>query len=129
VAGTNSSGTRWVPGEATGRDNSGAVVSSPSTDNDASQVVGVGAGYKTARGVGVLDGSNPTSVVTGLAHCYAATVTLSGIAAPGTGTSILTTNITGAGFDVYAWKPTSNANPTLIASTGTEGFFWTAIGD
>jgi hypothetical protein len=93
-------------------------------------VVGVAADYKIARGETALDGSNPTPVATGLATVIAFVATLKGTAAPGVGTSVLTANIAGAAgnVNVYAWKPTSNADPTLIASTGTESFYWTAVG-
>lgn len=91
-------------------------------------VHGVAAGYKLARGETALDGTNPTPVAHGLTTCVAFTATLKGTAAPGVGTHVLTANINGANVDVYAWKPTSNADPTLVASTGTESFYWTAIG-
>ena len=79
-------------------------------------------------GEGALDGSNPTSVAHLLATCTSFVAMLKGTAAPGVGTSVLTTNINGANVDVYAWKPTSSADPTLIASTGTENFYWIAFG-
>lgn len=128
AAGISSNATIWVAGETTGKNQAGASTSLP-VSPFLKQVTGAGAGYRVARGTAVLDGSNPTFVDTGLTHVYSATVTLSGIAAPGLNTMTLTSNITGSGFDVYAWKATGAGNPTLIASTGTEGFFWTAIGD
>lgn len=94
-------------------------------------VVGVAAGYRLARGTIALDGSNPTPVTTGLTTVVSATVTLEGNAAPGVGTSVLTldpVNYASGALSVYAWKPTSSANPTLIASTGTEVFEWVAVG-
>lgn len=91
-------------------------------------MVGVGTGYKLARGEAALDGSNPTSVAHGLTTCVAVVATLKGSAAPGVGTSHITAVINGAAVDFYAWKPTSNADPTLIASTGTESFYWIAVG-
>lgn len=94
----------------------------------ATGVAGVAAGYKVARGETALDGGNPTSVAHGLTTCIAFVATLKGTAAPGVGTSILTANINGANVDVYAWKVTSNSDPTLVASTGTESFYWVAIG-
>ncbi len=93
--------------------------------------VGVAAGYKIARGVTALDGSNPTPVATGLATVVAATVSLEGTAAPGVGTSVLTiasTDYATGALAVYAWKVTSSADTTLIASTGTENFEWIAVG-
>lgn len=91
-------------------------------------VGGVAAGYKIARGVTALDGSNPTPVVTGLTTAVGFSATLQGSVAPGVGTSTLTHTISGGTVSVYAWKPTSNADPTLIASTGTETFSWVAVG-
>lgn len=91
-------------------------------------VAGVAAGYKVARGETALDGSNATSVAHGLTTCIAFVATLKGTAAPGLGTSVLTANINGANVDVYAWKPTGANDTTLIASTGTESFYWVAVG-
>lgn len=90
----------------------------------------VAAGYKVARGETALDGSNPTPVATGLATVIAFTAILKGSVAPGLGTSVLTAVIAGAAgnVDVYAWKPTGAGDTTKIASTGTESFYWTAIG-
>lgn len=91
-------------------------------------VVGVAAGYKIARGEAALDGSNPTPVATGLTTVVAFVATLKGSAAPGIGTSVLTAVISGATGNVYAWKVTDATDPTLIASTGTESFYWIAVG-
>jgi hypothetical protein len=91
-------------------------------------VEGIASGYKVARGETALDGGNPTPIATGLATVVSFTATIKGTAAPGVGTSVVTADISGATVNVYAWKPTSNADPTLIASTGTESIYWTAIG-
>jgi|GEM_PF-2414409 len=93
-------------------------------------IIGDAGGYKISRSAApvALDGSNPTSFAHGLTTCVAVFVQLVGSAAPGVSTSVLTPVVNGANIDVYAWKPTSNANPTLIASTGTETFNWIAIG-
>ena len=91
-------------------------------------VIGVAAAYKVARGETALDGGNPTSVAHGLTSCVAFTATLKGTSAPGVGTSVLTANINEANVDVYAWKPTGQLDATLIASTGTESFYWVAVG-
>lgn len=92
--------------------------------------VGVAGGYKIARSSAPvsLDGTNPTSFAHGLTTCLAVFVQLVGSVAPGVGTSVLTAVINAANVDVYAWKVTSSADPTLIASTGTETFNWVAIG-
>ena len=89
---------------------------------------GVAAGVKIAFGESVLDGSNPTTVASGLATITAAIACLKGSAAPAASTSLITTVINGTDIDVYGWKPTGAALTDLIASTGTEGFYWVAIG-
>jgi hypothetical protein len=94
----------------------------------AGPVVGAADGYKVARGETALDGSNPTPVATGLTTVVAFAAVLKGTAAPGLGTSVLTASISGATVNVYAWKPTGATDPTLIASTGTESFYWIAVG-
>lgn len=94
----------------------------------ANGVGGVAAGYKVARGETALDGSNPTPVATGLTTIVAATLSLKGSGAPGVGTSALTYDTSGGTLNIYAWKVTSNANPTLIDSTGTETVGWFAVG-
>lgn len=91
----------------------------------------VAAGYKIARGEAALDGSNPTNVITGLATVVAFVATLKGAAAPGDNTSVLTVDLAGpaaGSADVYAWKNTGGTDPTLVASTETESFYWVAIG-
>lgn len=94
----------------------------------ADAVSGTAAGFKIARGETALDGSNPTPVVTGLTTIVAAVVALKGTSAPGVGTSVVTYGTSGGTLNLYGWKPTSNADPTLIASTGTETVGWIAIG-
>lgn len=87
-----------------------------------------GGGLRFAAGVGTLDGANPTPITTGFTACLGGVATLSKTTAPGVGTSVLTTGVSSGTLNVYAWKPTSNADPTLIASTGTEDFDWVAWG-
>lgn len=95
----------------------------------ATPVAGVAAGYKLARGEAALDGGNPTPIDTGLTTVIAFVATLKGSAAPGDNTSVLTALIGVAGsVDVHAWKNTGGSDPTLVASTGTESFYWIAIG-
>jgi len=67
-------------------------------------------------------------VATGLTTVVAFVATLKGTAAPGDSTSVLTADISGATVSVYAWKNTSGSDPTLVASTGTESFYWIAVG-
>jgi hypothetical protein len=93
-------------------------------------IAGVAAGYKLARGSTALGGSNPTTVVTGLATVVAFVCSIDLAVAPGDSTSVLTShnNATPGSVDVYAWKNTGGTDPTLVASTGTETFNWIAIG-
>lgn len=84
--------------------------------------------FRIAYGTGTLDGSNPTSITHGLGTCLSFIAQLIGTSAPGDNTSVLTANINGAAVDVYAWKNTSGSDPTLVASTGTETFYWIAVG-
>jgi predicted RecA/RadA family phage recombinase len=94
----------------------------------ADYLAGAANGYKIARGEGTLDGSNPTPIATGLTTVVAVVATLKGTAAPAVGTSVLTVNISGTTANVYAWKPTGAGDTNLIASTGTESFYWIAVG-
>lgn len=105
-----------------------AVTASAALLNSA--VAGAAAGYKIARSAApvALDGSNPTSVAHGLTTCVAAFAQLAGSSAPGDSTAVLTCVINGANIDVYAWKHQDGADPTFVASTGTETFNWFAIG-
>lgn len=91
-------------------------------------VAGTAAGFKLARGEAALDGSNPTTIASGLATIIAVVVCLKGAVAPGVGTSLLTTVISGTNFDVHAWKVTAANDATLVASAGVESFYWIAIG-
>lgn len=88
----------------------------------------VAAGYKIARGVTALDGSNPTSVDTGLTTIVSCPAALKATAAPNLSTSVVTTNFSTGQLDIYGWKPTSAASPNLTASTGTENVTWFCIG-
>lgn len=106
----------------------------PVTDIDFSAMGGAYPVSGKAAGVVVkgnrqpLGGSNPTVIATGMTSITSAVVTLEGTGAPGVGTSVLTIGFSGGTLNVYAWKPTSSSNPTLIASTGTENFGWFVTG-
>lgn len=68
-----------------------------------------------------LDGLNPTSVTfPDFTALEGAVLTLQNGVAPGLGTSVLTYTISGNTLNIFAWKPTSLTDPTLIASTGIE---------
>lgn len=88
----------------------------------------LGGDHRTMSGKSSLGGTNPTVVKTGFTTLFGFTATLEGSTAPGVGTSVLTVVTSGGDASVYAWKPTSNADPTLVASTGTEVFGWNATG-
>lgn len=97
---------------------------------EANAIQGTSQGMKVAGGTAALDGSNPTTIVTGLAVVTSFVAVLKGSSAPGDNTSVLTVNpnATAGSFDVYEWKNTGGSDPTLQASTGTESFYWLAIG-
>lgn len=88
----------------------------------------VAAGYRIARGETPLGGTNPTAVTTGLSTITGCSLTLKVTSAPGLGTSVVTYGSSSGTMNMYAWKPTSNADPTLIASTGTETIGWVCVG-
>lgn len=81
-----------------------------------------------ASGEAALDGSNPTAVDTGLTTITGFIATLKTSTSTGVGTRVLTYTTSGGTASVYAWKPTSSSDTTLVASTGTETFGWVAFG-
>lgn len=85
--------------------------------------VSLSSGLKVAGGTGTLDGTNPTTIATGLTTVVAFCATLIDSAGLGAGTAFLShdTPVAGA-VDVYAWVAAGTA------STGTETFSWIAIG-
>jgi hypothetical protein len=128
VAKTSNSGARSVAGRIVDVDAQGVWV-----------LVGYGLpksattvkpGMQFAAGEVALDGSNPTTVATGLTALIGAVAVLKGTAAPGDSTSVLTVNFAGTdgNLDIYGWKNTGGTDPTLVASTGTETVEWIAWG-
>ncbi|MCC7139780.1 MAG: hypothetical protein IT460_15260 [Planctomycetes bacterium] len=88
-----------------------------------------GVAVRFAGGEAALDGANPTPVDTGLTTVLGFVATLKGSVAPGDNTSVLTAVIDTDGVvNVHAWKNTGGTDPTLVASTGTESFYWVAFG-
>jgi hypothetical protein len=86
-------------------------------------VLGVAAGYKVARGITALDGSNPTTIATGLATITGFAVCLNRSTSLASGTAFVTyNNISAGSVDVYAWVVAGTA------STGTENVAWVAVG-
>ena len=79
-----------------------------------------------ASGSVTLDGSNPTSVTTGLTTLLGCIVTHQDSAAPGVDPSMFSvlTTATAGRVDIYAWKVTSSSDTTLIASTATDIVQW-----
>lgn len=78
-----------------------------------------------------LDGTNPTSVVTGLTKVLGASASLKSATAPGDDPSWLSVNYAGddAQLDIYAWKNTGGSDPTLVASTNSSAVIsWIAWG-
>ena len=93
-------------------------------------VAGVAAGYKLARGTATLDGSNPTTVATGLTTIVAAVACIKKATAPGDDPVAVTVNYSGSdgNLDIYAWKH-DGTDPTLVASTNNSATIdWIAIG-
>lgn len=86
-------------------------------------VTGVGVNYKVARGSTALDGSNPTSIVTGLTTVVSFTATIVRSTAVSTGTAFVThATPSGGTVDVYGWVVAG------LASSGTENIDWIAVG-
>ena len=70
-------------------------------------------------GTVTLDGSNPTPIALAnyLSAVDAAVVSLEGSGAPGADPSMVTSAVSAATINVYAWKITGVGDATLIAST------------
>lgn len=81
-------------------------------------------------GIVALDGSNPTSVTTGLSVLAGCTVDRHTATAPGLGASVFTTIVTATAgqLDIYAWQPTSSGDATLVASTQPDTVRYVCIG-
>lgn len=82
---------------------------------------------KMVAGEAALDGSNPTSIQTGLKSIVGVALTIKASTTPGDAVSILTYDILGGTIDVYAWVHTAT-DPTLVASTATHTFSYVAMG-
>jgi hypothetical protein len=80
-------------------------------------------GVKFASGVTALDGSNPTTIATGLTTITGIGLALNRSTSLASGTAFVTyNNISGGSFDVYGWVVAGTA------STGTENVAWTVTG-
>lgn len=107
---------------------SGAALKIGGTDITAFLAAIAALGYVVKVGTGTLDGSGATPVASGLTAVAGGLAVLKKSTAPGVGTSVLTVNPNGAALDVYPWKVTGAGDATLIASTGTEDFFYVLWG-
>ena len=86
---------------------------------------------RTVYGEVTLDGSNPTTAVTGLSKVLGATASLKQATAPGDDPSWISVNYSGTdgNLDIYAWKNTGGTDPTLVASTNSTAVIsWIAVG-
>lgn len=92
--------------------------------------VEINAPLRITFGEVTLDGSNPTSVMTGLSTIASATASLKSSTAPGDDPSWVSVNYsTGGQLDIYAWKNTGGTDPTLVASTNNSAVIcWQAFG-
>ena len=109
----------------------GIALEAATADGDVIEVLPCDSGLRVARGTATLDGSNPTTVATGLNTIVAACVSLKTTTAPGDDPSWLSHNYSGpdGNLDIYAWKNTGGTDPTLVASTNnTATVDWIAIG-
>jgi hypothetical protein len=102
--------------------NGSSLTASGTALNDATQ--GVAAGYRLARGVTALDGSNPTTAATGLTTIVAAVACVQGTSAVSSGTAFVTVDFTGSdgNLNLYGWVLAGTA------SSGTESINWIAVG-
>lgn len=79
-----------------------------------------------------LDGSNPTSVTTGLSVVLSANANFKTAVALGDDPNALSIDyggaVTAGQLDIHAWKNTNGTDPTQIASTATTTVSWTAVG-
>lgn len=89
-----------------------------------------GVPVSVARGEVVLDGSNPTTVNTGLTSIAAACASIKGTTPPDD-PLIITVDYAGGALNIYAWTPTAGTPDTfpLVASTNnTAVISWIAVG-
>lgn len=102
------------------------------TAQAAAAIAGTAAGKKFVGGEVTLDGTNPTSVTTGLATIEGAVAVIKKATTPGDDPVTLSVsyeNVTNPGrLDIYAWKH-NGTDPTLVASTDNATVIsWMAYG-
>lgn len=109
----------------------GIALEAATASGDVIEVLPCDSPLRFARGTATLDGSNPTTVATGLNTIVAAVVSLKAAATPGDDPSWVSANYNGTdgNLDIYAYKNTGGTDPTLVASTNsTATFDWIAVG-
>lgn len=109
----------------------GIALEAAANNGDIIEVLPCDSGLRLARGTATLDGSNPTTVATGLNTIVAAVVSLKAASTPGDDPSWLSANYSGSdgNLDIYAYKNTGGTDPTLVASTNsTATVDWIAVG-
>lgn len=76
-------------------------------------------------GTVVLDGTNPTDVVTNFSTIVAAFVQEQTAVAPALTASVFTSSVSGGTLSIQAWEPTGAGDTTLVASSdaGTVNYF------
>lgn len=77
------------------------------------------------RGTATFTGS--TTVTLNVINPYVMIEQIIG-SAPGVGPQNFTYTVSGRTLTIYAWQPTSNSNPTLVAATSACTVAWLAIG-
>lgn len=88
------------------------------------------------RGSATFTGSTVITVAGPMRQVTYADATQVIATAPGVGPSTITVGNIGSGggnaanqFTIFAWQPTSNSNPTLVAATTPCTVNWTALGN
>lgn len=99
-----------------------AIAGSDRTAALATAPAAVAAGYKLARGVGTLDGTNPTAIDTGLSTLVSVTANIIGTAVVEAHTLLVNFAGTDGTANLYAFDGTD------VAATGTETVSWIAVG-
>jgi len=106
---------------------SGGTAAAPSWVNGA---LGVGTGYKIARGQVTLDGSNPTQASHGLTTVAACTLTNNRTSAMSSGEPTVLTYATAATstLNVYAWYFGATISSVTASTDSTDVISWMCVG-
>lgn len=106
---------------------SGGTAAAPSWVNGA---LGVGTGYKIARGQVVLDGSNPTQASHGLTTVDSCVLTNNRSSAIASGEPVLLTYATAATstINIYAWWHGATVSAVTASTDSTDLISWLCVG-